>query len=374
MQSEIQLFLIWEKAYPKLPEIAEDISNEFKVIKNMEVEWSKDKFAENLTQFYGTKLPPNSFKEKHCGNGTFTVFIVEDNSPIYENRKTSKGSQIVNSKMFDLKTKYRSWTGGGHKIHATNSIKETEHDIMLLFGKTLPEIVNEEWGEALSQEYVKMDVQGANGWENLNHLFTVLNETVDYVVLRNFEDLSTELVSGDIDILTNNIDEFKFITKAEKIYSNNRRVAYFIKVGPENIYFDIRCVGDNYYDNSWQTSILNNKVKNDDGFFIPNNEEYFYSLMYHGLIHKPKLSDVYHSRLLELSKLLSENIHSSKNGEKQWIDILFKFIKQNDYTYTIPKDYSVYFNYENAPFFEKDMTTQFIKWARTKLISLKQKF
>ena len=41
MKSEIHLFLIWKNAYPMLDKIAEDISKEFKIMKQIEVVWSK---------------------------------------------------------------------------------------------------------------------------------------------------------------------------------------------------------------------------------------------------------------------------------------------------------------------------------------------
>ena len=35
-------------------------------------------FGKNLTSFYGTNLPPNSKKEKHCGNGEFLLITFYD--------------------------------------------------------------------------------------------------------------------------------------------------------------------------------------------------------------------------------------------------------------------------------------------------------
>ena len=45
--------------------------------------------------------------------------------------------------MFDSKFMYREWTGGGHKIHCTNSIDETNHDLTLLLDKNAEDYLND---------------------------------------------------------------------------------------------------------------------------------------------------------------------------------------------------------------------------------------
>ena len=374
MKSEIHLFLIWKNAYPMLDEIAEDISKEFKIMKQIEVVWSKEKFSNNLTQFYGTKLPPNSFKEKHCGNGPFTVLIVKDVSPKYEDRETSKGIKNVNIRMFDLKSKYRAWTGGGHKIHASNSIKETEHDLMLLFGKYIREVENNNWGQLQNKEKIIRNIEGATGWRNLTHLFVVLNMTVEYVILRNYEDFEKDdYKDDDIDILTNNPEELLFISRAEKIYFNKRRVAYWIRINSQKVYFDIRRIGDNYYNSNWQETFLMNRSLAKEGYFILNNEDYFYSLLYHGLIHKHRMSEVYESRLLKLSRILKIDLPKFNSNEEIWIKILITYMKKNRYLITVPKDYSVFFNKLKVFDYKKDILTQTFRIFRTILVKLKNK-
>ena len=63
---ELHLFLIWSNAYIRLNKILDDISKNFNIIEKIEILWSKGKFSENLTQFYGTKLVHNSFKENQA--------------------------------------------------------------------------------------------------------------------------------------------------------------------------------------------------------------------------------------------------------------------------------------------------------------------
>ena len=68
------------------------------------------------------------FKEVHCGVGPFLLCIIEDHSPKHEFRETTKGKRLVNINTFDSKQAYRMWTGGGHKIHATDTEDESLHD------------------------------------------------------------------------------------------------------------------------------------------------------------------------------------------------------------------------------------------------------
>ena len=45
---------------------------------------------------------------------------------------------IINT--FDAKQTYRTWTGGGNHIHASNTPEESEHDLVLLLGKNLKDV------------------------------------------------------------------------------------------------------------------------------------------------------------------------------------------------------------------------------------------
>ena len=98
---EIHLFIIWSKANTKKKKILSDIVNKFTILDVYNISWTKEKFSENLSRFYGQNLPANSKKEQHCGNETFTCIIVKDFNPKYERRQTSKGLRIVNVNLFD---------------------------------------------------------------------------------------------------------------------------------------------------------------------------------------------------------------------------------------------------------------------------------
>ena len=116
MKSEIHIFIIWNNASGFFDHIINDLSKHVLIKQVLKVSWSSQNFSENLARFYGANPPPDSGKEKHIGKGPFHLIIVEDRQPIYATRETSKGNLTVNTNIFDLKQKYRSETGGGHKI------------------------------------------------------------------------------------------------------------------------------------------------------------------------------------------------------------------------------------------------------------------
>lgn len=332
------LYIIWSTAYYKKQEILEDIGNTFDIQKVIEVEWTKDKFAENLSRFYGQKLPRNSFKEKACGTDPFTLVVVEDKNPVYEMRLTSRGDQErVNIHAFDKKTLYRKWTtpetGKKHsRIHGTNSIEETEHDLTLLLGMSPEEFVEKK--DSIPDKWCH-DIVGAEGWESLEQLFYVLNHTCRYVVLRNFENMPHSFHLGphaDIDLLSDSFEEIKRITNGKSVFSKKYRVQCMVDIDGQPTQFDFRFVGDEYYDINWEKHILENR-KMQNGVYVPNEEEYKYMILYHALIHKRVIAEDYVERLDQMF------------GHNKWDSVVLKeFLDRMNYKFTEPVDYSVYYN------------------------------
>lgn len=337
MNSELHLMIVWERAESVLERIIEDLQKDLEIIKMIKVIWDKERFSENLTRFYGTKLTKWSFKEKDCGNGPFTLIILEDKNPKYEYRHTSRGDdEYVNIHLFDRKKIYRNWFNKNtSRIHATNNPEETLHDLTLLLGMTPDEFIASK--DNFPTEY-KKNIVGADGWDSLDQLFKVLNSTIPYVVLRNFEYLPKQFRSaehGDIDLLVNREDEVARIMNAKRVFRQKYRVHYACQIQNEKVLFDFRSVGDGYYCKEWEKEIMETRVAQ-KGFFIPNDENYKYSLLYHALIHKRKVSGEYRAKLTPYF------------GKDKYLETLTKFLKEKGYSFTEPVDYSVYFNTENA--------------------------
>ncbi|MBO6248553.1 MAG: hypothetical protein J6N54_07070, partial [Bacteroidales bacterium] len=127
---QVFLNIIWSSAreYEKI--ILDDLKSNFKIIKVFAVKWDKERFLDNLKVFYSHSqghLPPNAYrsllegKKRHCGDGEFLVIVFEDPKPDYQLRDTSSGTREVNIRTFEKKAEYRRMTGGGHKIHSSDT-------------------------------------------------------------------------------------------------------------------------------------------------------------------------------------------------------------------------------------------------------------
>lgn len=343
---EIHLFILWENALYKKQEILKDMQESFDILGMYNITWSKEKFSENLSRFYGTNLPKGCGKEEHCGNGTFLLVVVRCNNPKYEDRDTSKGIQRVNTSMFDKKTYYRELTGGGHRVHATNSEIETNHDLTLLLGKSIKDFVKENNSWDGNEINLQKDLFGANGWSDAKEMFYALNNCINYALLRNYETLPEEIYvneHNDIDIICDSFENAAYVLNAKKVFNEEYRVHYKAMVGQGFANFDLRYIGDAYYFKQLEEDLLKTKIYNEKGFYTISNDYYFYTLLYHALLHKPSFSEDYKNRLSKMNKEF-ENLEN----EQQYLEMLQKWLIQNEYIVIKPIDKSVQFNKENA--------------------------
>lgn len=345
---ELHLMIVWEYGRVAEKKILADLYDNYQVLGEYQVNWDKDCFSDNLTRFYAQNLPKNSGKERHCGAGEFLLITFIDANPIYECVVTSRGSEYVNKNIFNLKEKFRQLTGGGHKIHTTNNPKETSHDLALLLGLDYEEYLQKHSG----QEFVTRQTinsfagGGSQGWESLEQLFSFMNLYLNYVVLRNFEILPDNYYAkdhGDIDFLVDDLDEAVYFMGAKKVHQKDYRVYYQICVNGEEVFIDLRHVGDNYYDIKWAAQILKNRRKLIGGFYVPCATDYLYSLIYHALIHKKRIADDYHEKIsLALAEIEPDCV------EELTFDYFFlrlrSFLEENSYRLERPKDKSVYFD------------------------------
>lgn len=347
---EVHLFILWEKARSEESRILNDIKTRFSVLDIYRSAWSDQYFSENLSRFYGESLPDRSFKERHCGRGEFLAVIVEDTKPEYGYRGTSKGPALVNTHMFDAKELYRSWTRGGHKVHATNDLSETRHDLALLLGLEAEIYLGDEYECERNPEVKRLnDLVGAQTWSSIRELFYVLNQTSNYVVLRNFEclpDHYTMKDHGDIDLLVDDYDAVSYLTNAKRVFRARSRVLNKVNIRNEEVLFDFRFLGDDYFDLGWQKDVLDNRVLSDGGFYRPDPHNYFYSLLYHALVHKKKVSRDYKERLVSLAEgVPSVDFEQDDFGvPSKASNVLSGFLESKGYMYTPPLDLSVYYN------------------------------
>lgn len=356
-RNAIHIIIIWSNANKQKGKIIADIKNEFDIIKIIKVRWEKKHFLDNLKVFYAhsqKKLSPaalNSLmvnKMKHCGSEDFHVIVFRDSSPSYEKRKTSSGDAIVNGRVFDKKQLYRQWTGGGHKIHCSNDAWETNKDLTVLFGKNTEDFLK--WIKEDDFDSYNDNCVGVNGFISIGQLFYLLNNTIKYCVLRNHECLPDEYTvegHGDIDLLVENKNYIKYLTLAHDVHNLPYRVYHTIKVAGNDVPFDFRFLGDQYYDPKWEQDILNTRQFNTKGFFVPNKENQFYSLLYHAYIQKKVVADDYHQKLKYYADSISEKYTPSIKDAVRLLDC---FLERKDYEYVKPFDKTVFFNVESLQF------------------------
>ena len=339
--SEYHLFILWEKARVLEQRILDDIRLHFSIISTFEIEWSKEHVSDNFSRFYGTNLPPNSGKEQHCGSGPFLLIVVRDDNPHYDYRDTSRGPESVNTNLFDAKSKYRKWSGGGHKIHATNTPKETNHDLTLLLGINVNDFLTHNTADG-SFEYLKKDIAGANGWKSLSELFYVLSNTVDYVVLRGKNELLQNKFTNehrDIDILTSDYINAKYVING-KSYCNKYRPHEKLTIGAYDYYLDLWQIQRKYFDPYWCKNIMETRVRIGNYWFLDSTNE-FYVLLYHCLIFKNEIADDY-------KKLIEEWLSASGKNNVNLYELLVAFLNKHKYEiYFAPLDQSIKVHTDN---------------------------
>jgi len=300
---ERHLLIIWEHALPGLDLLRGEIENSVTVIGEHWIDWPDDRVDDNMLRFYNQPKHIIEGKIKRVGRGKCLLLIVEDKEPQYDFRQTSRSVEYVNKKLFDLKDRLRKISVDDKRIpqrwpdliHSTNSTREYRHDFILLFGFSADEYDQK---VARKKEYnITYSLIGADGWESFEQLFECMNDCLDYVIMRNWDGLPDQAtIKGhdDIDFLVDSLASAMRILKAKKVFPRPYRVHCEIMVAGRPIRIDLRAVGDEYYPKEMQQRMLKNRVL-EKCFYVPNEEDHFYSLAYHAMIHKEAIG-----RLFEL--------------------------------------------------------------------------
>ncbi len=274
--------------------------------------------------FYQQQVNDERFKTP------FNIYYTLDYDPIYDYRQTTKGNRLVNTKVFDLKKKLRSLVVG-KQIHATDNIQETKDNLKVL----------NSFGVLKDMKYPKKN------FKDIKSIFTSLNSSgINYVVMRNFEELSNNATIDehlDIDILTDDYYAIKNIVDGDSVETHNRyedgkyRILNWVNVGNKKIMMDIRYVGDNYYCKQFESDMLTTKkFDSSRGIWIPNQEYHKYGLIYHALIHKYSISNTYKNAFSSMGYSLN-----------QLPKVLTSWMTVKDYNFVKPNDMSVAYNIKN---------------------------
>ena len=364
----VHILVVWHSAMKKRKEILSDLNSSFQILKVFRGHWSKSKWLDNWIVFYAHSQHHQKYdvfrrilfgKMRECQKGDFEVVVFRDNNPVFEKRETSSGIRKVNTRVFDKKQMYRKWTGGGSKIHGSDDAWETNKDLTLMFGMNTADFCdfyrkdlenlkecNNEWVE----DSFYRNCIGVDGYKDIQQFFYVLNNTIRYCVLRNHEPIPEYYTAeghGDIDLLVENRNYIAYLTLAKPQFPQEFRVYHHIKIGNSIVPFDFRSVGDGYYDETWQESILETRVFTKNLFYVPNPENQFYSLLYHAYVQKMEVKPDYFPKLSNYGRIINVSIALDKETALKCLD---EFMLSHKYEYTIPNDKSVIFNYDNLKY------------------------
>ena len=86
----------------------------------------------NLNRFYFDSPTMAKVKRIETGCGPFKVLLVKDENPKFGEVMIRGLVEKVNLNIFDSKQYLRELTGGGHKIHASNSLDEARSNSLML--------------------------------------------------------------------------------------------------------------------------------------------------------------------------------------------------------------------------------------------------
>ena len=330
--------------------ILDDVKKSFKIKRLFHMNWTQDEFIKNLYIFYASmdaaKLDTIKYKNmitnkvKTNGVGKFDVLVVEDPKPIIEHTKTIGGECDANKNIYEKKTYYRSLTKPGYKIHSSNNTQETTRDLLSLFNLTVDEFEKKYPGyDENPIEYTGKSRGIKGGFDTIYDFFKTLNNNIRYCVLRGFEELPEKypIGEGDIDILVEDKRFFKYLTDGRKVHPEIYRIQYEVNIAGKPMKVDVRNVGDDYYCKKWEEDILSRRLLI-NGIYVPCNDDYKYSLLYHCLLQKKNINSKYDDIFR------SFNLIGSKD---KLLDELSRFMVSHMYEFTKPSDLKVYSNTEN---------------------------
>lgn len=373
LKNDFACFALWKSARPYRDKIRDLLSSKFEILLETEIVWSEEHFKHNAARLYETPIKSNIPKEKwtnghekKIGERKFILFVVKDSNPNYTYAMSvSKKIELSNLNVVNAKYQIRDWVFEDSKtkfaVHSTNNIQEFFFQAPLLLGIDIfKKMIN---GETLKIEQISKDLEGANGWANWQEVFNILNITNNYLVLRGFETLPIENPEKDLDVLTDNYQRFASALGASQ--PSHQPYKGRIKVNKESISLDIRYIGDKYYDVAWAKEMLQTKVNRNE-VFVPRKDHYFFSLLFHAKVQKPKVKEKYVSIFEEIAQNLNFGWYKTEklNDDKFIGQLLDGYFRANYYYYEDALDKGVYKNESVIKYIQSNRTVTLKFWTK----------
>ena len=216
MANNINVFVLWANGRHKEAEILSAIREHFEILQTYEIFWNSKYFTQNLSRFYGKKLPNAFRKKKLCGTGAFLVICVNDPNPQIQNQK--------NLNLTSAKHHCRQILDGNY-LHASDYKTEAEENLLLLTGLSPSELPQTPHSKALQPIVLHQDLIGAPSWESETQLLSFIAKIPQI----KFSAPNT-IVSQDVK------QTARLLNARKKLFSLNRK-RYLIKVNHKNCEF-----------------------------------------------------------------------------------------------------------------------------------------
>ena len=191
---------------------------------------------------------------------------------------------------------------------------------------------------------VEKDLLGANNWESMVQFFSTITKVCNYVILRNHEFLPYDFFENDkdIDLLCDDLLIFAIVGNCTK---RSKGISGFqTTIENQLVPIDIRFVGDDYYDISWEKEMLKNSKIFNNVVKILSNDDLFFSLLYHALLQKKEIKDKYIQFFTEEIKYREIKFKNNYSRREQFIIILKQYMDSKHYYIVNPRDESVRIN------------------------------
>jgi len=273
-------------------------------------------------------------KVDRVGLNDFIVGVVKDKKPDYGLVSTTRGYSYVNKNILSLKKVLRAEAKVSDGVHISDTKEEANHNLFITFSEPY-----EDLDRAFPTLAFKPFVV-----EKVDDVFQLLNESMKYVVQRNFHEIDDRslAIHGDIDLLLEDSQAGALLLNAAPATNDSTRKLYEIKIGHESYQFDLRDCQEGYYDQAWAEKILaRRKLSECKRFYIPSDQDLLYMVAYHAIFHKHELKPDYLKYLQDFSR------DKTDKALNTWQDILAslsRYLQKNKLTVAIPKDKTVKLN------------------------------
>ena len=338
--SELHTIIAWDgKKHAK--ETQEYVENELKgnfEIVHQELIELDEHTEEKLTNSVYYK------KESRVIDGCIYLVVIKDTNPIYEWKWATTCGQVLNVNMKFVKEQLRETICGDISaflcFHTSYNLEET---LLVLKPLGLVNLIDRPT------------------FDNFQELFNMLNndDNLEYLVQRSFHELDNApsyFKVKDVDVLVNDYYYFKAITGARSVnkkhmreMNNGYNIQSKIHVGGVEVPFDIRFVGDDFVDSTWERDMLDrrisHKVNDEVEIYIPSKEDELYSLLYNILVQKgrPKYSKHIPRLNFLRQELNQEELRFGRPFTYFAWDVLKTYMNESGYSFKKPKDKKVKF-------------------------------